>query len=580
MLAIAAAAGSPGLAQGMTTRASVASSGGEGDHESVFPAISSDGRFVAFSSGAGTLVPGDNNGWGDVFVRDAWLGLTTRVSVDSAGNEADSDSFGKLSISADGRFVAFASHATNLVPGDNNGWSDVFVHDRSTGATTRVNVSSLGVEADNESYAPALTPDGRYVVFESGADNLVPGDNNANGDVFVHDLQTGATSLVSVDSNGAAGDDISWSASISADGRFVAFESFATNLVAGDTNLARDVFVRDRQTGVTSRVSVDSSGAQTGGGFAATISSDGRYVAFVSTASDLVAGDTNGVEDVFVHDRQTGQTVRASVDSAGAQGDSMSVLPSISGDGRRVAFCSAATNLVPGDTNATCDVFVRDLVAQTTERVSTSTSGAQGDGDSGGAVWCVPVCGVLYYGAAISQDGRAVAFTSEATNLVAGDTNAMLDVFVHDRVGCSGESYCTAGTTSNGCTATISGVGTASATSSSGFTIQVTGVEGQKQGIVFYGISGRLAAPWGTGTSVLCVRHPTQRTGSHNSGGTIFQCDGSFALDWNAYVAAHPSALGAPFSVGSIVDAQAWFRDPPSPKSTSLSDALEFRVCP
>jgi hypothetical protein len=201
------------------------------------------------------------------------------------------------------------------------------------------------------------------VAFTSTALNLVPGDTNFAWDVFVHDLQTGATTRVSVDSSGAEGDGLSMIPSISSDGRYVAFTSLATNLVPGDTNAAYDVFVHDRQTGATTRVSVDSAGVQGDGdsGWAdLSLSADGRFVAFESLAANLVPGDTNGVKDVFLHDLQTGATTRLSVDSNAGQGDAESRACSISASGRYVAFQSEATNLVPGDANALRDVFLRD----------------------------------------------------------------------------------------------------------------------------------------------------------------------------------------------------------------------------
>ncbi len=225
--------------------------------------------------------------------------------------------------------------------------------------TWRVSADSSGVDGNGGSYEPSISGDGRFVAFWSPATNLVPGDTNSKEDVFVHDRQSGTTTRVSVDSLGVQGNGASLFPSISGDGRFVAFQSRATNLVPGDTNGWSDVFVHDRQTGTTTRVSVDSSGVQ--GNLDSSfpsISGDGRFVAFYSFANNLVSGDTNGRADVLVHDRQSGTTTRVSIDSSGIQGKSLSEHPSISGDGRFVAFESAATNLVPGDTNAKRDVFV------------------------------------------------------------------------------------------------------------------------------------------------------------------------------------------------------------------------------
>jgi Tol biopolymer transport system component len=245
----------------------------------------------------------------------AVAGPTTRVSVNSAGEETNLGA-ARPSISANGRFVAFTSSASNLVPDDTNGQDDVFVHDRKTGVTTRVSVNSAGEEATG----------GGFPIFGNSSTNLVPGDTNGTVDVFVHDRKTGGTTRVSVNSAGEEGGRSSDSPSISASGRFVAFQSFASNLVPEDTNGTIDVFVHDRKTGVTTRVSVDSAGGEGTGGvgpfgsFDPSISATGRFVAFDSFASNLVPGDTNEVTDAFVHDRKTGVTSRVSVDSAGGGG--------------------------------------------------------------------------------------------------------------------------------------------------------------------------------------------------------------------------------------------------------------------
>jgi Tol biopolymer transport system component len=326
----------------------------------------------------------------------AWSQVTERVSVDSAGVEGD-DSSTAPSTSADGRYVAFESFATNLVGvgNDMNNRPDVFVHDRQTGITTRVSVDSFGAEGDNNSNFPSISSDGRYVAFESFAINLVGvgNDNNLSTDVFVHDRQTGATTRVSVDSTGTEGDAGSRVPSISEDGQYVAFESDATNLVGvgNDTNVKSDIFVHDRDAdgngiydepgpvGVsTARVSVDSVGNQGNeNSNSPSISADGRYVAFESDADNLVADDNNGSTDVFVHDRQTGATTRVSVDLAGVEDTGDSNNPSISADGSSVTFQSDADDLVAGDTNFAPDIFVDDLQAGAGE-------GGGGGSSSGG----------------------------------------------------------------------------------------------------------------------------------------------------------------------------------------------------
>jgi Tol biopolymer transport system component len=404
-------------------RVSVASDGTPADLHSEAPALSADGRFVAFDSEASNLVPDDTNGLPDVFVHDRATGLTSRVSVASDGTQGNG-STGQPTLSADGRFVAFASLASNLVPGDTNGSQpflgrDIFLHDRATGKTTRVSVASDGTQGNGESLSAAVSGDGRFVTFWSRASNLVAGDTNGTDDIFVHDRLTAVTTRVSVASDGAEGNGGSTTPSLSADGRFVAFTSEASNLVPGDTNGMADVFVHDRETGVTTRVSVASDGTQGDeGSFSPALSADGRFVAFMSGASTLVPGDTNQASDVFVHDRQTGVTTRVSVASDGTQGNEISVSPALSADGRFVAFYSYARSLIPGGINLPAfqpQVFVHDRASQTLRPIS-ATVDAIGNGTS------------LF--PALSADGRLAAFMSDASNLVAGDASGLMDIFI------------------------------------------------------------------------------------------------------------------------------------------------------
>jgi len=405
-----------------TTRVSVSSSGAEAKGASLRPSISGDGRYVAFQSAAANLVTGDTNRYADIFVHDRQTGQTTRVSVNSAGEQGNFESITPSISARDGRFVAFQSESTNLVANDTNGYRDIFVHDRQTGQTTRVSVSSTGAQANGHSYNPAISADGRYVAFASHANNLVPDDTNGIIDVFVHDRQTGQTTRVSVNSNGQQAQDIHgdhWSdfPSISADGRYVAFQSSANGLVTGDLNHRDDVFVHDRQTRQTTMVSVSSSG-EPGNDYSRlpSISGDGRYVAFESAAINLVPNDPSQTADIFVHDRQTRQTMRVSVSSAGKEGNGPSESPAISGDGRYVAFESIASNLVPNDTNGTFDIFAYDLQSGTTTRLSVNSSGRQANRMSERP--------------AVSASGLVVAFESLATDLVPNDTNGAPDIFV------------------------------------------------------------------------------------------------------------------------------------------------------
>jgi hypothetical protein len=407
------------LLGGTTTRVSIASDGTEGNGYSNYSTISADGRYVAFQSQASNLVSNDTNSSWDIFVHDLEKGITARVSVASGGIQGNEGSLEAL-MSADGQYVTFSSYASNLVPNDTNGVWDVFIHERETGVTSRVSLASSGTQGNNISESSSISVDGRYVAFQSSASNLVPNDTNGVFDIFVHDRETGITARVSVASDGTQANNTSFTSSISADGRYVVFRSTANNLVANDTNNVDDIFVYDRQTGTTSRVSIASNGTE--GNNASeypSISTDGRYIAFHSGASNLIVGDTNNVDDVFVHDRQTGQTNRISVASDGTQGNSYSYIPSILANSRYIAFRSYASNLVADDTNNVSDIFVHDWQTGTTSRVSLASDGTQGNDHSSKP--------------AISADGRYVAFDSVASNLVVGDTNNTWDVFVRDQ---------------------------------------------------------------------------------------------------------------------------------------------------
>jgi Tol biopolymer transport system component len=409
--ALAAEAGTRGA---KTTRVSVSSHEAQAESSSDDPAISADGRFVAFMSGADNLVPGDTNDKYDIFVRDRKMGRTELVSVSSSGEQGNRRSW-SAAISANGRFVAIFSRASNLVRGDTNGVPDIFVHDRRTDTTERVSVSSAGAEANRHSYLGEISADGRLVAFSSKATNLVEGDTNGDRDAFVHDRRTGTTERVSVSSSGEQANRRSLCCEIAADGRIVAFSSEASNLVEGDTNGDWDAFVHDRVTDEISRVSATSTGGHDAPISAGSISADARFVAFSSAATDLVERDTNRRRDIFVHDRKSGRTERVSVSSAGAEADRGSGSYEISANGRFVAFSSQAGNLARGDAHRAHDVFVHDRRTGRTRLVSVSRQPQQSR---------------YSLGPAISADGRFVAFYSESAKLVERDTNRRLDVFV------------------------------------------------------------------------------------------------------------------------------------------------------
>lgn len=438
-----------------------------------WPVISADGRTLTFQIALDNLVPGDVNGIDDIFVRDLATGETSLVSRHRNGALADDYSWGPA-ISGDGQVIAFATYATNLSGGtvaDEN--ADIAVHDRATGETTYLTTRPPSLQGNSESRKGTVSADGRFVAFESYASNLVPNDTNGLWDIFVRDMTTGQTMLIGRD---GLVDNQSFAPVISADGRYVAFESLAA--AGGTLNWGSNVFVHDRQTGQTTLLSRPRDGqpAVQGSSYNPVFSTDGRTIAFDSSADNLVAGDTNEDRDVFIydvqtgelttipqgvvispccaslsadgryvayvawvvypfrlggppdpiyvahiylHDRATGETIMLPYGEGAPAYDENSTNPSLSADGRYVAFHSAVRDLVPGDTNNLNDVFVYDRLTGQLELVSRHSNGTQGR-----------------YGSlnpSISADGRFVAFESYADNLIDGDNNAAPDVFSHDR---------------------------------------------------------------------------------------------------------------------------------------------------
>lgn len=368
------------------TRVSTAADGTQGSGGSANGTLSAGGRFVAFQSQATNLVPGDTNGQPDIFVKDLASGVVTLASTAADGTQANRESY-EPSLSGDGRFVVFHSLATNLVPGNTDGTVDLFVKDLATGAITRAATAADGTQGNAGGDSGALSADGRFVAFHSSASNLVPGDTNDRRDVFVKVLSTGAITRASTAADGTQGNSSSiYEPSLSADGRFVAFGSYASNLVLGDTNGQSDIFVKDLTTGAITLASTAADGTKTNAGSSRlSLSGDGHYVAFVSSASNLVAGDTNGADDIFVKNLTTGAITRASTAADGTQANHIHYiyLPfSLSADGRFVAFASDASNLVPGDTNGRSDIFVKDLTTGAITRASTAADGTQGNYNS------------------------------------------------------------------------------------------------------------------------------------------------------------------------------------------------------
>ena len=433
-----------------TERVSVGSGGTQANGVSASPSLDRKGDLVVFASDATNLIEGDTNGCTDIYASYRGGGIF-RVSVDSSSVESNGASTNPC-ISANGNSVAYGSVATNLVSEDANDAADIFVTDIYEGGiynTYLVSVNGAGDQADGASSSPSISLDGNLIAFASDATNLEDEDTNGVSDIFVRDRSEDATTRVSVSTEGDEADGASYLPMISANGRYVVFISEATNLVPDDTNGVADVFIRDLLNGTTERVSVSTSDAAANGhsDWRPAVNMDGRLVAFASSASNLVDGDTNGAWDIFLRDLTAGTTTRVSIGNSGGQANGDSTAPSINLDGRFVGFASVATNLVADDANGVSDVFVRDLTTTQNMRFSIPsdgtpvpvfrqsdiTSSGAGAAESNGPSMDPAVAMALMTdeNTYCCTDGRwNVAFSSHASNLVPEDTNAVSDVFL------------------------------------------------------------------------------------------------------------------------------------------------------
>ncbi len=418
-------AGVPAAADTVLVSVALDPADGGNDHVLPTPSLSADGRYVAFTSWASNLtdpMPNPNDDQPDVYVRDLLLGTTVRISDPADGGDYANARSTSPSISANGRIVAFVSHASDLIPDDPPGFgSDIYVRDLDGGGIERVTLALDGTSAPNgASSSPDLSADGRMVAFHSSASDLAAGDVQDNhDDIFVHDRVTGTTTRLTPGS-----DLFSHAPAISADGQHVAFHSRATNLVAGDVNGRDDVFVRHLQSASTQLVSVAADGGSADGhSDSAAISASGRYVAFTSSATDLVADDGNDFVDVFVRDLEAGTTTLVSRGHDGSPADEHSYDPCISDDGSIIAFHSDASNLTVDDANGSGrDVFVHDFASGVTWRAHSALDDGAGNG-------IAENCG-------LSGDGRRLAFESTSSDLVESDPNgAVNDIFRTDIAG-------------------------------------------------------------------------------------------------------------------------------------------------
>ena len=399
-------------------------------------ALSTDGRYMVFISDATTLTAdADANATFDAYVRDLSTGVTSLITINAAGTAASDTGVSVTSpavISGNGRYVTFASTSTNLVSPAPSAHMHIYRRDLQSNTTILISTDSSGTSGNGDSDAPVISADGRFIAFTSLATNLTAiADANGGNDIFLHDCQANTTLLVSVNAAGtAAGNGASTLPVINSDGHFVAFASAASDLVAGDANAASDVFRRDMQVnGTASTVIVSGvTGTSTPGNAASSnpqINSTGQFVTFDSTATNLVAGDVNGLRDIFRRDCATNTTVCVSAINGsvtpGAGFADTGPAP-MSADGRYVVFTSSKTNLVSNDTNGSNDIFRRDCNTNTTILISalnnTGTVSQTGNSKNG----------------QVSSDGRFVAFESSCTNLTAATYMAGYQVYRRDTV--------------------------------------------------------------------------------------------------------------------------------------------------
>lgn len=409
-------AGATSTKRPVTGLVSIATDGKTGNGASTGSAVSNQGRFIAFDSTATNLVAGDVNGQKDVFVRDTLAATTVRASVSTSGTPANGPS-DQASISFNGRYVAFRSTATNLVTGDTNGKADIFLRDLQKQTTIRVSLANNGSQlVGGDSSLPTVSGDGTEVLFLSAATNAVAGDANGKPDVFVRNANAGFTERISVTSGEAALTAGADTAAMSSNGRYVVFDS-ATTQVAGDADSGTDIFLRDRVLGSTEVVSIaDDETASNAPCQFPTVSDNGRYVAFQTKATGMTATVDSADTDAFVRDRTASTTQLASRTDADLPSNKGGFVPQISADGSVVAFNSEGTNLVSGDTNGVTDLFLRNLAAGTTVRQSIKTLGGQLNG--------------LTFSASLSPDGAAASFTTLADDGYSPDANDTFDVFV------------------------------------------------------------------------------------------------------------------------------------------------------
>ncbi|MBI5431996.1 MAG: PD40 domain-containing protein [Planctomycetes bacterium] len=543
--------------------------------DSTLSSLSSDGRYVSFHSGASNLVTGDNNGKPDVFVVDRWTHTIERVSVGTGGIQGNGSS-GFPDISGDGRFVVFLSASTNLDPGDTHPAWDVYRHDRQTHTTLLVSKHLAPPTKPNGGASePNVTPDGRFAVFNYGEDIVAPGDTNGQLDVFLTDMLTGVTELISLSSDQVQGNRQSGNGAVSADGRYVAFVSWASNWYPGCQAWESFAYVRDRSTGTLLPVNLTQEGVLDPTGYVAEsidLSEDGRYLVYKRLwyGSEDVAPMWLG--GLLVRDLVAG-TVEPIAYSVFGNNTSLpwtqfggSENPAISADGRFIAFQSYFQELVLHSGNIGPNIFVHDRLTGLTQPASLGPNGQ----------W-PSIPGQTYAEAlypAISADGSTVSFTCEAPSF--GSGNAWYNIYVRSCDWSAPQIYCEPQRNSFGCKSAIEFSGAPSATAGEGFTVRARRLVSSSRGFLFYGTGYPCLMPFQGG--YLCMDPPIVHVRMESTGGSASpDCTGSLSVDFNAWIA---SGADPRLVAGENVALQAWSRDPGSPFGTNLTDAVTFVIAP
>ncbi len=396
--------------------------GAVGDGDSQKPSISDNGRYIVYQSRATNLVTDKTTSRSDIFLYDRNTKMTTRINLAYDGSEANSSSYNPQ-ISADGTVIAFSSTSSNLIDDDTEGLEDIFVYDRSDGTITRVSVNSDDEAGDDDSTYPDISDDGRYIVFQSSSSNLDDEDDNGRINIFRHDRQTGKTIRVNYDFLGDISDHDCTYPVISDNGRYVAFQTYSA-LTPCDDNNDSDIFLRDINEKTTTLTSVTTYGCvANNNSYHPSMSGEARYIAFSTYSTDLeIEDDTNHQQDVYIRDRQEMTTERVSISTNGEEGDGRSVGygGNISSDGRYVVFSTNSSNLIDNDGNGGYDVYARDRTTQMTTREGVGHYWQQGTGD--------PPANTTV----ISANGKYIVFDSSSSGIVSGDNNGDWDIFIRD----------------------------------------------------------------------------------------------------------------------------------------------------